>query len=95
MLIYSPKTLGVLKCLDKAALPVIWRSNFIDGFKHHFVPEVIFYLCSKNLAFKVFFILDSRTYPKLLEELHPHVKVFTTKCNIFNTTTGLRTIHKK
>uniref|UniRef100_UPI00358E7BA4 tigger transposable element-derived protein 1-like isoform X2 n=1 Tax=Myxine glutinosa TaxID=7769 RepID=UPI00358E7BA4 len=85
LLVYHSENPRAFKCMSKASLPVIWKSNpkawvtlalFEDWFWHHFVPEVKLYCAKNNLPFRLLLILDNAPgHPTFLDDFHPDIKV--------------------
>ncbi|KFD54630.1 hypothetical protein M513_04575, partial [Trichuris suis] len=74
-----------LKNIDKASLPVVWKSNpkawitmpmFQQWFMQDVVPHVRTYCESKGIPFNILLLLDNAPgHPPFLDECHPNVKV--------------------
>lgn len=91
MLVYRSETPHLLR--GKEHLPVYWKSNktawvtqanFGEWFTESFNPEVKNFLSSKNLAFKVWLLLDDCGHLQTLSEVDLDVEVvFSSKHHIF------------
>lgn len=85
MMIDKSENPRALKRKNKDYLLVFWKSNptawvnqviFLDWFTKSFVPDVKKFLTEKNLAFKIFLLLDNAKYnPETLQTSNPDVKV--------------------